>query len=42
MVVVNQNTEEDDQELAGVWKLRRSRESFGNNEDHGKDWMELI
>lgn len=41
-VVVDQNTKEDDQELAGVWKLRHIRESFGNTEDHGKDWMKLI
>lgn len=38
--MVDQNTKEDDQELAGVWKLRHSRESFGNDEDHGKDWIE--
>lgn len=42
MVVVDQNTKEDDQELAGVWKLRHTGESFGNNENHGKDWIELI
>lgn len=31
--MVDQNTKEDDQELAGVWKLRHTGESFGNNNE---------
>lgn len=34
LVVVDQNAKEDDQELAGVWKLRHTGESFGNNEEY--------
>lgn len=32
--MVDQNAKEDDQELAGVWRLRHTGESFGNNEEY--------